>query len=63
MSSEASTPDITRTECARCRTEVYGVEGRYSCTGCGWVNHYSDGHNELPAASADADYPNPLTSD
>lgn len=63
MSSPAETPDITRTDCARCGTEVYGLNGRYSCAGCGWVNHYSDGHSELPLASSDIDVPNPLSTD
>lgn len=55
------TPEITRTECSRCGTEVHGLDGRYACGGCGWVNHYSDGHSELPGAETDVDYPNPLT--
>lgn len=63
MSSEAgTTPDITRTDCARCGTEVHGLDGRYSCGGCGWVNHHSDGHHELPGAEADIDVPNPLSA-
>lgn len=57
MSTTDPAPEITRTECARCRTEVHGIDGRYACPGCGWVNHYSEGHRELPTGADDPDYP------
>mgnify|MGYP003575490692 CR=1 FL=1 len=53
------TPEITRTECTRCGTEIHGVNGRYACPHCGWVNHWSEGHTALPPAEADVDYPGP----
>jgi uncharacterized Zn finger protein (UPF0148 family) len=45
--------EITRTDCRRCGTEVHGIDGRYACGLCGWVNHWSEGHGELPAESDD----------
>ncbi|MGW5027708.1 hypothetical protein ACWEO9_23005 [Streptomyces albidoflavus] len=39
------------------RTEIYGVNGRYSCTVCGWVNPWYEGHGELPTAKGHPDYP------
>lgn len=50
-------PEITRADCARCGTEIHGIDGRYSCPHCGWVNHWSEGHHALPPAEADTDYP------
>ncbi|MBT2389835.1 hypothetical protein [Streptomyces sp. ISL-1] len=50
--------EITRTDCKQCGTEVHGIDGRYSCPLCGWVNHWSEGHNELPA---EVDNPGPTT--
>ncbi|MEV6591757.1 hypothetical protein ACH40E_43830 [Streptomyces acidicola] len=47
--------EITTTECRRCGTEVSGVNGRYACGICGWANHWSEGHNELPTADQDVD--------
>ncbi|MFI0165802.1 hypothetical protein [Streptomyces sp. NPDC017095] len=41
--------EITTTGCGRCGTEISGVNGRYACGNCGWVNHWSEGHTELPA--------------
>lgn len=52
----APTPEITQTGCARCGTQVYGLAGRYACSGCGWVNHHSEGHGELPTPEDDPDY-------
>lgn len=49
--------EITRTDCHQCGTEVHGIDGRYACAGCGWVNHYSEGHRPLPEAQDDSDYP------
>lgn len=45
--------EITRTDCRQCGTEVHGIDGRYSCPLCGWVNHWSEGHGELPTESDD----------
>jgi len=39
---------ITTTICQHCGTEIAGVNGRYSCGICGWVNHWSQGDTELP---------------
>ncbi|GHE98062.1 hypothetical protein GCM10018785_72930 [Streptomyces longispororuber] len=49
--------EITRTECKQCGSEVSGLNGRFACTLCGWCNHWSEGHSELPAAEDDPDYP------
>jgi ribosomal protein L37E len=45
--------EITTTDCRRCGTQVSGVNGRYSCSACGWVNDWSEGHTELPGADVD----------
>ncbi|MGW0703302.1 hypothetical protein ACWD0A_29135 [Streptomyces sp. NPDC002867] len=50
-------PKITRTDCDRCGTRVAGIDGRYACGVCGWVNHWSEGHRPLPPAEADVDFP------
>jgi cytochrome c5 len=47
--------EITTTDCRRCGTQISGVNGRYACGVCGWVNHWTEGHNELPAAGDDVD--------
>lgn len=39
---------ITTTLCQTCGTEIAGINGRYSCGNCGWVNHWSQGDTELP---------------
>ncbi|MFC5899442.1 DUF2089 domain-containing protein [Streptomyces zhihengii] len=49
-------PEVTRTECKRCGTQIRGVNGRYACSLCGWVNHWSEGHSRLPPGTEDADY-------
>ncbi|MEW2402174.1 hypothetical protein [Streptomyces sp. NPDC046862] len=46
--------EITTIGCRECGTEVSGVNGRYACL-CGWVNDWSEGHNELPTADQDPD--------
>ncbi|PCG83030.1 hypothetical protein CIB93_26630 [Streptomyces sp. WZ.A104] len=50
--AEAATehPEITYIGCARCGTQIAGLDGRYACSGCGWVNQWTDGHRPLPAA-------------
>ncbi|MFC5800085.1 hypothetical protein [Streptomyces formicae] len=40
--------EITRTDCHQCGTELHGINGRYACTVCGWVNPWSEGHTDLP---------------
>ncbi|MFJ3231774.1 hypothetical protein [Streptomyces sp. NPDC086787] len=50
-------PEITSTLCAQCGTVVHGVDSRYACPGCGWVNHWSEGSRDLPTAEDDPDYP------
>lgn len=42
--------EITTTGCRQCGTEIAGVNGRYACFACGWTNHWSEGHTELPGA-------------
>ncbi|GAA3101444.1 hypothetical protein [Streptomyces echinatus] len=49
--------EITTTGCGRCGTEISGVNGRYACGNCGWVNHWSEGHTELPAYDPVGDFP------
>ncbi|MFJ8842928.1 hypothetical protein ACIRFF_08500 [Streptomyces cyaneofuscatus] len=55
MQPSAMPSEITRTDCRRCGTEVHGLDGRYSCPLCGWVNHWSEGHTELPTEADDQD--------
>ncbi|MFF3751475.1 hypothetical protein ACFYYH_13615 [Streptomyces sp. NPDC002018] len=51
-------PQITYAECRRCGTQIAGLDGRYSCGVCGWVNHHSEGHRELPTPADDPDAAN-----
>jgi hypothetical protein len=48
--------EITRTDCRQCGTEVHGIDGRYACPLCGWVNHWSEGDSTLPSESDDLDW-------
>ncbi|MCX5396668.1 hypothetical protein OHA55_06630 [Streptomyces sp. NBC_00102] len=50
-------PEVTYTECRRCGTLIAGLDGRYACPGCGWVNDHSEGHRALPTAEDDPDFP------
>ncbi|MER7763887.1 hypothetical protein [Streptomyces sp. NPDC097619] len=50
-------PEITEAECRRCGTLIAGLDGRYACGVCGWVNDHSEGHRELPRAEDDPDRP------
>ncbi|MFI6730881.1 hypothetical protein NRF20_00500 [Streptomyces sp. R-74717] len=43
-------PEITYIACAQCGTQIAGLDGRYACSGCGWVNEWSEGHRPLPEA-------------
>ncbi|MFJ7330718.1 hypothetical protein ACIQVN_31270 [Streptomyces cyaneofuscatus] len=43
-------PEITYIGCARCGTQIAGLDGRYACSGCGWVNEWTEGHRPLPGA-------------
>ncbi|MGW2936906.1 hypothetical protein ACWDA7_34795 [Streptomyces sp. NPDC001156] len=52
-------PEITRTTCGGCGALVEGLNERYSCTVCGWVNQWDDSTSPLPAAEDDPDYPGP----
>lgn len=45
--------EITTTGCRRCGTEISGINGRYACGVCGWVNNWAEGHTELPTAPVD----------
>lgn len=49
-------PEITHAECRQCGTLIAGLDGRYSCGVCGWVNHHSEGHRALPRAEDDVDH-------
>lgn len=42
--------EITTTDCRGCGVQISGIKGRYSCGCCGWSNHWSEGHTELPGA-------------
>lgn len=53
-------PQITYAECRKCGTQIAGLDGRYSCGVCGWVNHHSEGHRPLPTAAEDPDMQNRL---
>ncbi|MEW2549805.1 hypothetical protein AB0910_29250 [Streptomyces sp. NPDC047002] len=44
---------MTYAECRQCGTLIAGLDGRYSCGVCGWVNHHSEGHRPLPRAEDD----------
>jgi hypothetical protein len=57
LRADGTGSEITRTDCTRCGTEVHGIDGRYACPGCGWVNHWSEGHRTLPESVQDADCP------
>ncbi|MDT9682046.1 hypothetical protein RND61_08155 [Streptomyces sp. TRM76323] len=53
------TPEITTTECRQCGLRIAGLNGRYACGACGWVNSWREGSNTLPSAEDDPDYPGP----
>ncbi|SCG01973.1 hypothetical protein GA0115259_107587, partial [Streptomyces sp. MnatMP-M17] len=42
---------------------IAGLDGRYSCGVCGWVNHHSEGHRPLPRAEDDIDHVAARTDD
>jgi hypothetical protein len=50
-------PEITATDCRSCGAEVRGLNNRYACGMCGWVNHWAEGSGTLPTAEDDPDYP------
>lgn len=52
-------PTITETDCPQCGTRVAGLDGRYACGHCTWVNDHAEGHHPLPTAEDDPDYPGP----
>ncbi|WP_079405344.1 hypothetical protein [Streptomyces sp. 3211] len=52
-----ASPQITEAECRRCGTLIAGLDGRYACGVCGWSNHWSEGHTDLPTAADDVDLP------
>lgn len=41
-------PEITHAECRQCGTQIAGLDGRYACGVCGWVNPWSEGYSDLP---------------
>ncbi|MEU1474506.1 hypothetical protein [Streptomyces sp. NPDC005760] len=61
LASESAAPltgsEITTTDCRQCGAEVSGLNNRYACSYCGWVNHWSEGSSTLPTAQEDPDYP------
>ncbi|GAA0276285.1 hypothetical protein GCM10010302_12390 [Streptomyces polychromogenes] len=50
-------PQLTEGQCRRCGTHIAGLDGRYACGVCGWVNDHSEGHRRLPTADEDPDRP------
>lgn len=48
---------ITTTDCRDCGAQVSGLNNRYACPLCGWVNHWGEGSSDLPRAEDDVDYP------
>lgn len=48
---------FTRTTCSGCGAIVEGLNNRFSCTVCGWVNRWDDSTSPLPSAEDDPDYP------
>ncbi|GGP96183.1 hypothetical protein [Streptomyces roseolilacinus] len=54
-----TTPEITTTMCSACGSQVSGLNGRYACGVCGWVNNWAEGHTALPHAGEDRDPPEP----
>ncbi|MEU8587656.1 hypothetical protein AB0C59_11750 [Streptomyces sp. NPDC048664] len=48
---------FTRTTCAGCGAIVEGLNNRFSCTVCGWVNRWDDSTSPLPCAEDDPDCP------
>jgi len=49
--------EITTTDCRQCGAKVSGLDNRYACPLCGWVNHWSEGSTELPRAEDDPNRP------
>jgi len=49
--------EVTRTDCRQCGTEIFGIDGRYACPLCGWVNHWSEGNSDLPVEAAPENEP------
>jgi rubredoxin len=41
-------PEITYAECRQCGTQIAGLNRRYACGVCGWVNPWSEGYSDLP---------------
>lgn len=56
VTTAVTSTEITRTDCRQCGTELHGIDGRYSCALCGWVNHWSEGDTSLPTESDDLDW-------
>lgn len=54
---EPAAPELTEAECRRCGTYIAGLDGRYACGVCGWVNDHTEGHRRLPRADEDPDRP------
>jgi hypothetical protein len=54
-----TTPEITTTMCKACGSQVSGLNGRYACGVCGWVNNWAEGHTRLPTADEDPNAPHP----
>ncbi|MCP9946874.1 hypothetical protein LUX12_21995 [Streptomyces somaliensis] len=52
-------PEITTTMCSACGSQVSGLNGRYACGVCGWVNNWAEGHADLPHAEGDAEASEP----
>ncbi len=53
----STSAEITTTDCRQCGAQVSGLNNRYACSYCGWVNHWAEGSNTLPSAEDDPDHP------
>ncbi|NBM15908.1 hypothetical protein [Streptomyces sp. GC420] len=51
--------EITRGICGGCSAMVEGLNGRYSCALCGWVNRWDQSPAPLPSKEDDPDYDKP----
>ncbi|MCX4238268.1 hypothetical protein ACH4Y0_26145 [Streptomyces sp. NPDC020707] len=57
VTASVSGAEITTTDCRQCGAKVSGLNNRYACSYCGWVNHWAEGSTNLPSAEDDLDHP------
>ncbi|MFF0747137.1 hypothetical protein ACFYVL_42805 [Streptomyces sp. NPDC004111] len=43
--------EITRSTCPCCHADDDGINGRYACALCNWVNHWPEGHTGDPSST------------